>query len=44
MLYGASEGQTYEQIAKDSNRDNWMRAEAAHAYRLVDEVINRANA
>ena len=34
-------GQTYEQIEKDSDRDNWMRAEVAKAYGLIDEVLER---
>ena len=34
-------GQTYEQIEKDSDRDNWMRAETAKAYGLIDEVLIR---
>ena len=34
-------GQPYEQIAKDSDRDNWMRAEAAKKYGLIDEVLVR---
>jgi ATP-dependent Clp protease protease subunit len=32
-------GQTYEQIALDCDRDNWMRAEAAKEYGLIDEVL-----
>ncbi|MBC3784067.1 ClpP family protease [Spirosoma utsteinense] len=34
-------GQTVEQIELDSNRDNWMRAEEAKAYGLIDEVLRR---
>ena len=34
-------GQSFETIAKDCNRDNWMKAEAAKAYGLVDEVLSR---
>ncbi|MFK7982358.1 MAG: ClpP family protease [Saprospiraceae bacterium] len=34
-------GQTYEQIAKDSDRDNWMRAEVAKEYGLIDAVLER---
>ncbi len=30
-----------EKIAKDSDRDNWMTAEEAKAYGLVDEVLTR---
>ncbi|WP_118179610.1 ATP-dependent Clp endopeptidase proteolytic subunit ClpP [Paraburkholderia phosphatilytica] len=32
-------GQQIEQIAKDSDRDNFMSAEAAKAYGLVDDVL-----
>lgn len=34
-------GQTYEQIVKDNDRDNWFRAPEARAYGLVDEVLLR---
>ena len=34
-------GQTYQQIEKDSDRDNWMRAETAKTYGLIDEVLSR---
>jgi ATP-dependent Clp protease protease subunit len=34
-------GQTFEAIAKDSDRDNWMTAKEAVAYGLVDEVLSR---
>lgn len=34
-------GQTIEQIELDSNRDNWMRAEEAKAYGLIDDVLSR---
>jgi ATP-dependent Clp protease protease subunit len=34
-------GQTVEQIENDSNRDNWMRAEEAKAYGLIDDVLRR---
>ncbi len=37
-------GQTFEQIEKDSDRDNWMRAEEAKEYGLVDEVLKRDEA
>lgn len=32
-------GQDYETIERDSDRDNWMLAEEAKAYGLVDEVL-----
>ncbi|PHI21005.1 ATP-dependent Clp protease proteolytic subunit [Lewinellaceae bacterium SD302] len=34
-------GQSIEQIEKDADRDNWMRAEEALAYGFVDEVLGR---
>lgn len=32
-------GQSYEKVAKDSDRDFWMLADEAKAYGLVDEVL-----
>lgn len=34
-------GKTFEEIEKDSDRDNWMTAEEAKDYGLVDEVLSR---
>lgn len=34
-------GKTPEQIDKDSDRDNWFRAEEAKEYGLIDEVLRR---
>ncbi len=34
-------GQDYDKIEKDSDRDNWMTAEEAKAYGLIDEVLAR---
>ncbi len=36
-------GQPYEAIEKDCDRDNWMQADEAKAYGLVDEVLDRNN-
>jgi len=36
-------GQDYETIEKDCDRDNWMRAQAAKEYGLIDEVLDRNN-
>jgi ATP-dependent Clp protease protease subunit len=36
-------GQPYEKIEEDCDRDNWMSAEEAKAYGLVDEVLDRNN-
>lgn len=32
-------GKSIEEIAKDTDRDNWMTAEEAKAYGLIDEVL-----
>ena len=37
-------GQTYEVIAKDCDRDNWMTAIEAKEYGLIDEVLTRPQA
>lgn len=34
-------GQDFEQVEKDSDRDNWMTATEAKEYGLVDEVLDR---
>lgn len=34
-------GKTFEQMEKDQDRDNWMSAEEAKKYGLVDEVIGK---
>ena len=37
-------GQTIEQIAKDTDRDNFMSAEEAVAYGLIDQVLEKRSA
>jgi ATP-dependent Clp protease protease subunit len=37
-------GQTAERIEQDCDRDNWMTAEEAKTYGLVDEVLIRTKA
>ncbi|MCE2790402.1 MAG: ATP-dependent Clp protease proteolytic subunit [Saprospiraceae bacterium] len=37
-------GKTFEDIEKDSDRDNWMTANEAKEYGLVDEVLERKSA
>lgn len=37
-------GQTVEQIEKDTDRDNFMSAEAAKVYGLIDDVLTTRNA
>ena len=34
-------GQSYEKVVKDMDRDNWMSAEEAQKYGIVDEVITK---
>lgn len=34
-------GQTYERIAQDTERDNWMTAQEALEYGLVDKIIEK---
>jgi len=36
-------GKTFEDIERDSDRDNWMTATEAKEYGLVDEVLERKN-
>lgn len=35
-------GQSFDKIAKDSDRDYWMRAQEAKEYGIVDEVLTRS--
>lgn len=37
-------GKPYEQVEKDSDRDNWMRPTEAKEYGLIDEVLVRKSA
>lgn len=36
-------GQSYKKIEQDSDRDNWMRAEQAKEYGIVDEVLHKGH-
>jgi ATP-dependent Clp protease protease subunit len=38
-LYAKHTGQSIETIAKDTDRDNFMTAEEAKTYGLIDEVL-----
>ena len=40
-IYAEQTGQTVEQIEKDSNRDNFLTAEEACRYGLIDRVISK---
>ncbi|UOF90191.1 ATP-dependent Clp endopeptidase proteolytic subunit ClpP [Fodinisporobacter ferrooxydans] len=42
-IYAERTGQPLERIAKDVDRDNWMTAEEARAYGLIDRVIDRVD-
>lgn len=43
MIYVERTGQSLERIEQDTDRDNWMSAEEAKGYGLIDEVIVRPN-
>ncbi|MCR8644190.1 ATP-dependent Clp endopeptidase proteolytic subunit ClpP [Paenibacillus sp. N1-5-1-14] len=42
-IYVHHTGQTYDKIERDTDRDNFMSAEEAKAYGLIDEVITRGD-
>lgn len=42
-LYAAQTGKTEKQILKDMDRDNWMSADEALKYGLLDKVITNRN-
>lgn len=41
-IYADRTGQTYEAIARDTDRDNFMSAEEAKKYGLIDEILTSA--
>ena len=43
-ILAANTGQTVEKIAEDTERDNFMCAEEAKAYGLIDEIVESRNA
>ena len=43
-MLAANTGQTVEKIAEDTERDNFMSAEEAKAYGLIDEIVESRNA
>ena len=43
-ILAAITGQTVEKIAEDTERDNFMSAEEAKAYGLIDEIVESRNA
>ncbi|MBR1892824.1 MAG: ATP-dependent Clp endopeptidase proteolytic subunit ClpP [Lachnospiraceae bacterium] len=38
-ILAANTGQDYEKVSHDTDRDNWMSAEEAKAYGLIDEIV-----
>ncbi|MNW65751.1 ATP-dependent Clp protease proteolytic subunit [compost metagenome] len=40
-LMAEHSGQDYETVARDTDRDNFMTAQAAKEYGLVDEVLSK---
>ena len=42
-ILAANTGQTVEKIAEDTERDNFMSAEEAKAYGLIDEIVENRN-
>jgi len=43
QIIGDHAGKTLEEIIRDSDRNNWMSADEAKNYGLVDNVISRAD-
>lgn len=43
-ILAANTGQSVEKIAEDTERDNFMSAEEAKAYGLIDEIVENRNA
>ena len=43
-ILAANTGQTVEKIAEDTERDNFLSAEEAKAYGLIDEIVESRNA
>jgi len=40
-MFAKNTGQDYAKVVKDMDRDNWMSAEEAKAYGIIDEVITK---
>ena len=43
QIIGDHAGKTLDEIIRDSDRNNWMSADQAKDYGLVDNVIQRAD-
>lgn len=41
-IIAEASGKTLEQVERDTDRDNYMNAEEAKTYGLIDEVVNKA--
>lgn len=42
-LLAQNTGKSYEDLVKDTDRDNWMTAQEAVAYGLIDSVVEKIN-
>ena len=42
-LLAENTGKTYEELVRDTDRDNWMTAQEAVAYGLIDSVVEKMN-
>ena len=42
-LLAENTGKTYEELVRDTDRDNWMTAQEAVEYGLIDSVVEKIN-
>ena len=42
-LLAQNTGKSYEDLVKDTDRDNWMTAQEAVEYGLIDSVVEKIN-
>ena len=42
-LLAENTGKTYEELVRDTDRDNWMTAQEAVEYGLIDSVVEKMN-
>ena len=42
-LLAQNTGKSYEDLVKDTDRDNWMTAQEAVEYGLIDSVVENIN-
>ena len=38
-MFAKNTGKKYDQVVKDMDRDNWMSAEEAKKYGIIDEIV-----